>query len=267
MIHVITVLGGEGPCTQMAQRHGVRMAQLFQARLRVVTVWEAENTEELTGEGRSLEARADEEVVRVLRQVGDVRISAESSLRGEGFLNGLLAEARESDLLVVGLPERVSEDEPLFKAILHEETPLLHKAECLVLVVRETPRPIQRILVDYPGGLAGKAALRAAGEVAMRASASVTIHSVSWEPQTAGMLATSAERYLTGFGLSRVQRSVREGDPSSQVEMLRAVKSIGADMLIVGGERHALMDVLRGKVTLDPEDAAMAMNIPALIAR
>ena len=101
----------------------------------------------------------------------------------------------------------------------------------------------------------------------MRASASVAIHSVSGEPQVAGMLAASAERYLLGFGLSAVRGIVREGDPSNQGEMLKAVKSIGADMLIVGGERHGLMDVLRGKATLDPEDAAMAMNIPALIAR
>jgi len=267
MLHVITVLGGEGHCTQMAQSHGVRMAQLFQAKLRVVTVWESADTEELTADGRSLESRADEEVSRVLRQAGDIRISAESSLRGEGLLNGLLAEARESDLLVIGLPERASEDEPLFKVILHEETSLLHKAECLVLIVREAPHPIQKILVDYPGGLAGKAALRAAGEVAMRASASVTIHSVSGEPLVSEMLAASAERYLMGFGLSAVQGIVRQGDPSNQGEMLRAVNSMGADMLIVGGERHSLMDVLWGKATLDPEDAAMAMNIPTLIAR
>ena len=200
MIHVVTVLAGTSSYAQIAQRHAVRMAQLFHARLRVATVWEPESAGKPRRWARRGRPLPTTEVERISREAGNADILVEKSLRGEGLPDGLLAEARESDLLVVGLPECPTGEELVCRAIRHDEMPLLHKAECLVLVAYRDPAPIQSVLVDYPGGTEGKAALRAAGEVAIRTSAAVTVLSVNGSRENAEMLTSSARRYLEGFG-------------------------------------------------------------------
>ena len=86
----------------------------------------------------------------------------------------LLAEARENDLLVIGLPERAkAEQDPVVAAVLQVERPLLRSAECMLLAVARPPEPVGSLLVNYEGGIGGKSALRVAGEIAMHASAKV----------------------------------------------------------------------------------------------
>ena len=267
MIHVVTVPAGSSSYAEIGQRHAMRMAQLFQARLRVAMIWGTEDTEGANAGDVNWEARADKEVERISREAGNSDILVERSLRGEGLLMGLLAEARETDLLVLGLPECPTGDEPVCKAIRHNELPVLHKAECLILVVYRDPAPIQSVLVDYHGGSEGKAALRAAGELAIRASAAVTVLSIDQARDNAGMLAASGKRYLAGFGISAINTIERLGEPDSETEVLHAAESIGADLVVVGGERHGLLGWLLRGVGTHPEEISAALGRPVLIAR
>jgi len=268
MIHTVAVLAGESDYAVAAQQHALRMAQWFQARLRVVTIREPRDTQETTTGGPSMETLAEQNVEQVSREARNDHLLVEASIRGEGLLKGLLAEARGSDLLVLGLPPQATKDaEPLLQAMRHAELPLLHKAECLILVVHQPPRPIRKILVEYQGGTEGKAALRAAGEVATRTSAAVTVLSVDADPGDAEVLAATAESYLAGFGLSSVETINRVGQSEPAMEVARAAESTEADLVVVGGERHGLLDWLRDRTTPDPEDVALSTHIPVLIAR
>lgn len=266
MIHVVTVLAGTSSYARVAQKHAAKMAQLFGARLRVATVWEPESADQPQRTGKTWETLADEEVERISRDAG-TDILVESSLRGEGLLNGLLAEARETDLLVVALPECPTGDEPVCKAIRHDEMPLLHKAECLVLVVHKDLEPIQNVLVDYHPGTEGKAALRAAGEVAMRTSAAVTVLSVNGSREHAEMLASSAKRYLAGFGISDIASIERVGQQGSESEVLKAAESAAADFVVISGDGHGMLKWLGGRADAQPEDLSASLQRPVLVVR
>ena len=268
MIHTVAVLAGEAECAVAAQLHALRIAQWFGARLRVVTTSEPENTEGDAASSHFMESFGRKEVERVRLEASDGSVHVETSLRGEGVLEGLLAEARGSDLLVVGLPPDPADGaDPLLQAIRHAELPLLHKAECLVLVVRQPPGRICRILVEYQGGTVGKAALRAAGEVAMRASAAVTVLSVDGDAGDAEVLSATAERYLAGFGLSSVATMAQVGQPGSATEVALAAESTGADLVVIGGERHGILNWLSDRTTPNPEDVSLSTQVPVLIAR
>lgn len=265
VIHVVTVLAGTSSYDKVAERHAVRMAQLFQARLRVAAIWGPESAQQPQLSGRTWEALANEEVERISREAGDVPV--ERSLRGEGLHDGLMAEARESDLLVIGLPECPTGDEPVCKAIRHDEMPLLHKAECLVLVVHRDPAPIKRVLVDYRGGTEGKAALRAAGEVAIRTSAAVTVLCVNGNRERAEMLTGSAKRYLAGFGLSDIASMEIVGEPGSETEVFHASESAASDFIVISGDGHRMLDWLRGRAASQPEELSTDLHRPVLVVR
>jgi nucleotide-binding universal stress UspA family protein len=267
MIHVVSVLAGNSSHAQIAQRHAIRIAQLFRARLRVALIWEPEMTEAADMGGRTWEVIADEEVKRISQEAGDPSVLVESSLRGEGLHKGLLAEARETDLLVVGLPRCATDDEPLCKAIRHNELPLLPRAECLVLVVYEDPAPIRSVLVDYQGGTAGKTALRAAGEIAIHTSAAVTVLSVERAADLAELLTASAKRYLDGFGIPTITTIERLGEPGSEEEVLEVAESTGADLVVIGGEQYGMLKWLRARTAPHPEEISEALHKPVLIAR
>lgn len=256
MIHSIAVLGGDETHTIIAQRHAIQMALLFQARLRVAVTWNAEDNEKAFAEGvpeEILPAMVEEEMANVSEEVGKAPLLVERSVHGGGLIQGALAAANESDLLVVGLT-----DEEM------EERALLSKADCLVLAVHHPPQSLRRILVDYQGGTEGKAALRIAGELALRTQAAVTILSVSGDISEAGALVATAEKYLEAFGLA-VDKIDHRGSPTSPNEVLRAATSINADLIVVGKERQGFF--LLNKATLDPEDLAEDITIPVLIAR
>lgn len=267
MIHVVTVLAGDSSYARIGQRHAVRMAQMFNAKLRVALIWDSEHAQEAEEAGMTWEARADDEVRRILLEAGAAHIPAEASLRGEGLLKGLLAEARETDLLVLGLPECPTGDEPVCKAIRQGELPLLRSAECMVLFVYRDPEPIRNVLVDYHGGAEGKTALRAAGEVASRCSAAVSVLSVDQGRDNAGSFAASGKRYLGGLEIPDITTMERLGQPGSETEVLRAAEYIGADLVVVGGERHGLLEWLRGTAATHPENISAALQRPVLVAR
>lgn len=268
MIHTVVVLSGEGDCARAAQQHALEVARLFRARLRVLVTREPEDTQARPPSGPSMEAFAEREAANLSQDARNAGVTLETCIRGEGLLKGLLAEARENDLLVVGLPPQGTKDaDPLLQAVSHAEWPLLHRAECMVLVVHQHPQPIGRILVDYQGGTEGKDALRAAGEVAIRASAAVTVLSVDGDRSIAEALSTTAERYLAGFGLASIQAIEQVGQSGDPAEVARVAESTAADLIVIGGERHGLLNWLRDLTTADPHDVAVLTQIPVLVAR
>lgn len=263
MIHVVTVLAGSNDYAQIAQRHAIKIARMFGATLRVAVIWDP---------GTSLlempwEEYADHQVERIRAEAGKRPIEIEKSLRGEGLFRGLLSEARETDLLVVGLPECATGNEPECKAIHHDELPLLHKAECLVLVVDRDPEPIHRVLVEYHGGVAGKAALRAAGEIAKHESAAVTVLCVDPTHDNAGLLTASGKSYLSAFGISEIDTAESVGEPGSENITLRTAESVGADLIVVPAEGNGLLDWIRGRTATHPEVISETAHKPVLIAR
>ncbi len=267
MIHVVSTLSGDSSHAHIGQRHAIRIAQLFHARLRVALIWEPEVTEQADTGGRTWEVLAADEMKRISRESGDPSLRVESSLRGEGLHNGLLAEARETDLLVIGMPRCATDDDPLCKAIRQDELPLLQKAECLTLVVYAEPAPIRSVLVGYQGGTAGKMALRAAGEIALLTSAAVTVLSVDRAPDIAGLLTASAHHYLDGYGIPGITTIERLGEPGSEEELLEVAESIGADFVVVGGEQYGMLTWLRARTAPHPEEISAALHRPVLIAR
>lgn len=267
MIHSIAVLAGDSSSTTAAQQHALRMARWFDARLRVVTTRERRDRKGSATAGRSMESSGAEAVedLGLGDEAGDVQI--ESSIRGEGLLRGLLAEARECDLLVVGLPDGPPDPaDPLLHAGRHADGPLLHRAESLVLAVCQPPLPLTRVLVEYQGGNVGKAALRAAGEVASRANAAITILCADGDPADDGLCA-SAQRYLAAFALPCEPVVERVGLLGSVTEVARAAQATNADLVVIGGERHSLLDWLTDRMGPDAVDLALFTQVPVLIAR
>ena len=145
-------------------------------------------------------------------------MSVEKRFRGEGIAAGLLAEARENDLLVVGLPtEGGTEDKGLMEELWDNDLTLLRQAECNMLVVVGTVRETRTILVNYQGGLEGKMALRLAGAWGEKAAARVVALSIDSDPARAASLTNSATQYLKGYALVEVKAVERPGDPNSEL--------------------------------------------------
>lgn len=163
MVRTVTVCAGEGDYAWAAQQYAIEIARWFGARLRVVSVWAAQEIPEAEIAEEGPEGLARLEFQPLLARAKGAGVPVKESLRPEGPLRGLLAEARESDLLVLGMPKEGSVgDDPVAAAILEEEMPLLRRAECMVLVVCRPLRPIRHVLVNYQGGIEGKSALRIA---------------------------------------------------------------------------------------------------------
>lgn len=261
MIHVITVLAGQSNQAKIAQQHAVKLAQLFQAKLRIVMIWEPGDNPGST----TWEERTDKEIERIRLETACPDISIERSLRGEGLQKGLLTEARETDLLVVGLPKCEADDDAVCKFIRKQEPSLLRKAECLVLVVHEETKPITNILVDYHGGVEGKAALRIAGELAIRSSAAVTLLCIDQIHENAEMLTASGKCYLGTFGISKITTMALTKESDYDNEIVHAVESSGADFVVLG-EQDTFLNSLFGKTVRHPEELSVVLQRPILIA-
>ncbi|MHB1456088.1 MAG: hypothetical protein ACYC0V_04140 [Armatimonadota bacterium] len=262
MIHIVTTLAGQSEYAKIAQRHAVKTAQMFGARLRIVMIWEPEDN--LTG--ISWEANADKEVERIKLDAGNPNITIERGLRGEGFLKGLIAESRETDLLIVGLPECDADDDFACKVIRKHKPSLLSNVECMFLVVHRDPEPIWNVLVDYHGGVEGKAALRMAGEIAIRASSAVTILCIDQVREDAEMFVSSGMRYLTRFGIPTITTMTLLKESDYESEITHAVESTKADFIVLG-EQEGFLNKLLGKTVQHPEVLSLILHRPVLVAR
>lgn len=257
MIYTVAVRAGSLSHHINAQSHAIQMARLFGARLRAVSVWEgrAAPKEPGYGEGRADLARQElDELVEKARGEG---VSVEERSRGEGVEEGLLAEARESDILVLGLPAEGEEEA--------QNLSLVRRAESSVLVVSKPPSGQNAVLVNYQGGIAGKAALRAAGALSMRLSARVSVLTVEADLGKATQLTETARQYLKGFRLKEVETREVNGASDSDRKILEAVEETGADLAVIGAEPYGFMERFFNRDVA--EQVATAAVVPLFVAR
>ena len=179
---------------------------------------------------------------------------------------GLLAEARECDLLVIGMPtEGVANNDPLAETLLNHELPLLRKAESSLLIVSTEPEPVQTIVVSYEGDVAGKMALRLGGHLAEAANAAVRTLSVERDMDSAQRLATAAGRYLQAYKLASVETLARTGQPESETAVLAVAREASANLIVVGAEPYGRLE--RFITTVTAERVALTTRTPVLVAR
>ncbi|MFW6107163.1 MAG: universal stress protein [bacterium] len=268
MIRIVTVCAGDDTFARAAQQYALTLAKAFGARLCGVLVWEPEDVEKARegGYGDDLEQLAQREVKELIDEARAAGLEAEARFRGEGLRKSLLAEGRESDLLVVGMPtEGVSRENRLARALLHAELPLLRKGEASLLVCCRPPASVDTVLVSYQGGVEGKAALRLGAHVAERMKANVAVLSIQGDLAQAELLAATAEQYLRAFELPAVETIERAGSPESEGEVLQAVDDAGADLIVFGDEPYGVLERFFGGATA--EKVALATETPVLIAR
>lgn len=268
MIHTVTVAAGDNNYAVVAQQHALEMARRFTARLRIVGAWHLEEA----AWGESSEQLMDQKSKEFVEEAKKANIRTEMSRRGEGLLDGLLAETLESDLLIIGMPtagpsrdEGSPQDSALVEALLKEDLALLRQAECSILVVCRPPRPIETVLVSYQGGLEGKRALNMAGELAERHTAKVVVVSIEGDIASAIQQTTTAAAYLRGFELSSVQAIEQRGAPESEEKILEIAESKKADMLVIGHDPYGILDRLLNRDIV--EQIALDTHLPLLIAR
>jgi nucleotide-binding universal stress UspA family protein len=250
------------------QEHALAMAELFGARLHAVVAWDPEDVEELNnaGEEDTPEQMTEPEVSDSLERAEAHGLVCEPTFHGEGVFDALLAEARESDLLVLGLPVEGREAEsPVAEALLDNGIHLLRKAESSLLVVNSPYSKPTRILIVYQGGIAGKSALRAGGTLAEAIGANVTIASFAPRIGESTVLASVAENYLRAYTIPEVESEPQHGEGPEAADISTIAHQRGADFIVFGAEPYGLWESLFGHKTA--ERLALRTRIPVLIAR
>ena len=266
MIRTVTVYTGESDYAKAAQQHAIEMAKLFSARLKVVRIWDAEKAAPMGEPPESaaeLVKRNQEDIVETAERAG-VRVV--KGLRGDGMTRGLLEEARETDLLVLGLPtEAESDKDDAAPRLIKTERPVLRKADCALLVVNRPPSAVNKILARYQEGMAGKAMLRMTGAVAERYHARLRVVTIENDLAKAAELAAAAEEYLKGYDLAAVETRPQSGPTDSKVKILHAAESFGADLIAMGEEGHHWLERALGADLA--ERTALSTSTPLLIVR
>lgn len=268
MVRTISFMEGGSELAGSVQQHAFAMAELFGARLHAVVAWEPEDVEELNnaGEEDTPEAMTEPEVSESVELAQARGLVCEPTFHGEGVLEALLCEARESDLLVLGLPVEGKEGEsPLSEALLDDGIHLLRKAESSVLVVNSPYVKPDRILIVYQGGIAGKSALRMGGALAEAVGAEVTVASFGARISDSTVLASVAENYLKAYTLATVQSAPQHGEGPEAADISAVARRSGADFIVFGAETYGLWESIFGHKTA--ERLALRTRIPVLIAR
>ena len=269
MIRTIAVSTGEQSYADAAEQHALSMAKAFGARVKAVLASDPRDIvrgERMHAGFEDPAGLAHQTMIPFLEQLRQADIAYEECYHGEGVTDGLLSEAMESDLVVVGLPSlgRVQESHTA-RVTQHETLPLLRRAECSVLAVFEPPTPLRNILVCYEGGVEGKAALRLSGHLAEKAGAKVWVFPVGNRIDRLVMLDSVAESYLGAFDLPGVGILPEAAPTKSESLMVEAGKETNADVIVIGSEPYGLFQRFMGEATA--EALALDTTIPVLLAR
>jgi len=266
MIHTVSVRTGDSNYARAAQKHAGYFASWFDARLCIVEVLDPQDAETLAHAGESPELLMETEADIAVKRTGVMVRRTESHFRGEGTTAGLLAESKETDLLVLGIPADDQTNGSLIgEALVRDEIPLIRKAECSLLIVAEPPRKLGRILVNYHGGMEGKTALRLAGEIAERTAAEIVVVCIEHELPQAEIYCSTAEKYLKGFHEVQVRSIPIRDKPHSEGDILDLAHSEDAGLIIFGEEPSGFWDRFIGNV--HAENLACKTHIPLLVAR
>lgn len=263
MIRTLAVQAGESEYAAAALEHAIGLAKLFDARLRIVGIWDNadDNERELTMQREMIE-RA---VQRSLKRAADAGVNATESPRGEGAVKGMLAEAKECDLVVVGMPRKATADSDRnAKTLLKARMPIVRRAESLVLTVCDKPLDTRRILVYYAGGAVAKQALRIAGFLAEKAGVPLLLLTVGAERTAAAELAGTAKRYLGGFSLPKLRAIEKTSSSDLESDILRTAEDQNVSLIVCGDEPHGPFRLFGDTPA---EHAAMNTCLPFLVAR
>lgn len=266
MIRTIGVCAGEATWTRNAQEYALELARRFGARLRIVGGWEGAAGPAAAAPGEAPDELMKTKTRRLRDRAADVGIPVDEHQRGEGMVEGLKAEARQNDLLVLGSAADDAQSESVGEqAVLADDLEILRRAESAVLVVSRPPQPIDTILVNYQGELMGKHALRLAGAWGELEKARIIALSVESDATRAGAWAQTAGEYLKGFDLPEVETLHASGDPESEVELLNLAEKRGADVLVIGAKPYGLLDRFFDRDVA--VDVALTTQLPLLVAR
>lgn len=262
MIRTITTQAGSSVYATAAQKYAISISKALDARLRVVAKWDEDEVPQNI-DAPVLAQKSAEEMVAQAKEMGVDLL--ESDCRN---MEGVLDEARMSDLFVVGMPTDtdVANEDQLTSQIQDAERPLLHDAECSVLVVsKPLTKPLNQVMVQYQGGIEGKSALRVAGELARGCGAQVTVLSIHGDMNKASKLAHMAKSYLDGYALKQVDVADTTGVPDSWVEVKNAAQSCQADVVVFGEDPYGFWERFLTQNT--GERMADATDFPVLLAR
>ena len=262
VIATITTQAGDSRYAKAAQDYAFALSQALGARLRIIALW-GEDTVPKDIDAEQVAEEAAQNIVEKAKAAGIVVVES-----GRGDKDGLLEEARMSDLFVVGMPtdQDLTEDDEMATRIQERERPLLHEAECSVLVVsKPPPRPIANVLVNYQGGIEGKSALRVAGELGIGCLSKVTVLSIHGDIGQASVMGQTAEEYLSVFNVAQLNVLEKEGPSDSWVDIKEVAKECQADLVILGEDPYGLLDRFLSRNI--GERMAEATDLPVLLAR
>lgn len=265
MIHTITVCLDCRQQALAAQQHALRMGKFFGASVRLVHLWEGDEMQQVPDSATNPEEFTSGEIKQLIEQAREEGIVIEQSFRGEGYVKGILAEARECDLLVLAIVQDEEGGYPtIFSGALTDEPSIIRKAESSLLLVSEIPATLANVFVHYRGGLNGKAALRFAGTLAERAAANLTVLTVEGDGREGSFLASIAREYLRGFDIPELDTISRTA-PESEIELIEEAEKAEADIIIVGEAQHGIISSLFGQDSAGR--LAYATSLPVVIAR
>ncbi|MEW6752317.1 MAG: universal stress protein [Candidatus Latescibacterota bacterium] len=228
--------------------------------MRAIGIWSGRAGVAEPGFGEEPADLVEQELDRLRQSALAAGVAVVESRHGQGATRALLDEARHCDLLVLGLPCGGGAE-----AVVAEDRAVLRQAECALLVVCLPPRPVGTVLVDYQGGLEGKAALRLAGSWAEAVRVRLAVVSLGGDAASTAALCSHAQEYLGTFDLVAVEASPRVGSPDSEAAILLAARELGADMIVVGAQRYGLVDRLFSRDVA--EHLALSTDLPLLVAR
>jgi nucleotide-binding universal stress UspA family protein len=166
----------------------------------------------------------------------------------------------------LGLPtETQKQTDDSAGRLIHNELPVLRRAECALLVVNQPPRPVERIVAQYEGGWEGKSLLRFTGALAEQYGARVGILTVRSDIAEATQWVSAAADYLKGYQLPSLETFPLSGPVESTDHVARAAASFGADLIAMGETGHGFLGRFLGQNVA--ERTALATTMPLLIAR
>jgi len=265
MIHTVTLSAGTASYSINAQEHAFRIAKWYGALLRVVRTWGAADARALTARGEDPGVLARRLTEPIVERASTRGLRTDTNMRGNGVVEGLLDEARQCDLMVVGLPIEAEGEQHFLERELDDDLTLIRKAECPLLICARPVEPINTILVNYQGDPVSRNALRLAGEIGQFASAMVEVLCIHGDLAEAGRLSAEALGYLKGFKLPKVRHSEVEGTPGDEEAVLAAAEVTEPGLVVIGDAPYGLLQRFMGEDTA--EQVALGTLLPVLVAR
>ncbi len=266
MIRTITVYTGHNEYAIAAHAHAIEMAKQFGARLKVVNVWEAEKGGMLEASNESASDVMHGNLEDIMAAAARSGVRVDEGVRGNGMVRGLPEEARETDLLVLGLPtdeDRNRTDEG--DHLVRKERSVLRKVDCALLLVNRPPAPIRKILALYEDSSSGKSMLRMVAAIAERYGAKLGLLTIENDLARAMALSASAAEYVKGFDIPAVEQLAQDGPTGSKVGILEEADAFDADLIAMGEEGHNWLERFFGENLA--ERTALSTSIPLLLVR